>query len=77
MVSIQGELKGAYKPFYDGHLIILTSINDEYVECLDSATEDVEKVKKEYCIKEFLAAWTRRNNVTFIFQKKFDMVVSV
>ena len=77
MVSIKGELKGAYKPFYDGHLIILTSINDECVECLDSATDDLEKVKKEYCIKEFLAAWTRRNNVTFIFQKKFDMVVSV
>lgn len=69
-VSIQGELKGAYKNFEDGHIMTIVGIDEQFIYCLDSAALTTFDVYKKYEIKPFLRAWKRRSCTAFIFQKK-------
>lgn len=70
IVSVQGELKGAQKPFLDGHLMTVAGYDENSIQVLDSACNKNEDVLRSYLKNDFLIAWSRRNNTAFTFEKK-------
>ena len=70
IVSIQGEIEGAIKPFLDGHLLTVVGLDEKSVIVLDSASNTRVEVLKRYPMPSFLKAWERRNYTAFTFEKK-------
>ena len=70
MVSVRGDLKGAAKPYSDGHLLLVTGFDAKHkrVLCHDPAFEDTEKIATSYDLESFLHAWGRSRNLSYVVE---------
>jgi hypothetical protein len=71
VVSIRGPLKGSALPYESGHLVVVTGYDSKNQEvfCMDPAfpTDDLTHIK--YPLNEFLAAWSRRQGIAYLFNQ--------
>ena len=69
VVSIKGALKGALYPYENGHLIVVKGFNpeDNKVLCMDPAYPQDIDTNVSYDLKDFLAAWSRRKYIAYMF----------
>lgn len=67
MVSVRGELKGAAKPYSDGHLLLVIGYDARHkkVLCHDPAFDSNDKVSVSYDLESFLSAWGRSRNLAY------------
>jgi len=66
-VSVRGAIKGARKPYPNGHLLVVVGYDahQKQVICFDPAFDTLDKVEVAYDIAEFLPAWERSNRLTY------------
>ena len=67
IVSVRGELPGAFKPFPHGHLMVIVGWSKETGEviCHDPAAESDDMVIKRYPLESFLRAWERSHRLMY------------
>jgi hypothetical protein len=67
-VSIRGPIKGGYTPYKNGHLMVVVGWDaaNNKVLCFDPASDDLDGVKKDYDIDDFIAAWERSRRLTYM-----------
>lgn len=67
VVSVRGDLPGAFKPFPSGHLMVIIGWDKETGEviCNDPAAERHEDVVKRYALENFLRAWERSYRLSY------------
>jgi hypothetical protein len=72
IVSIRGPLVGSYRPMTFGHLVCVTGYDakEEKVRCVDSGFPEDDQTEVFYPLKDFLAAWARRQNLAYVFTPK-------
>ncbi len=72
ITSIRGPLPGSADPYTKGHLLVVTGFDPEAreVECMDPAFKSNEETHVRYPFDDFLAAWARRENIAYIFEKR-------
>lgn len=70
VVSIRGPLPGSALPYHQGHLVVVKgySHKDKRVLCMDPAFPEDEKTAVSYDLQDFLEAWSRRQNIAYIFK---------
>jgi hypothetical protein len=68
MVSVRGDLKGAAKPYNDGHLLLVTGFDAKHkkVLCHDPAFDQSERVTVSYDLESFLQAWGCSRNLAYV-----------
>ena len=68
IVSVRGTLPGAFKPFPNGHLMVIVGWdnNTREVLCHDPACESHEMVFKRYPLEDFLRAWECSHRLAYI-----------
>ena len=68
VVSVRGTLPGAFKPFPQGHLMVIVGwdSNTREVLCHDPACESDEMVFKRYPLEEFLRAWECSHRLAYV-----------
>ena len=66
-VSVRGTLKGAFKPYNNGHILVVIGWNAERktVICFDPRFETLEEVEHEYELSDFLLAWERSYRLAY------------
>lgn len=71
VVSIRG-IKGGATPYANGHLLVVVGWDKEKQEicCIDPAFSANEATKINYNIDEFLSAWGRSRNLSYVFFPK-------
>ncbi len=71
IVSVRGPLPGSREPYAQGHLLVVTGFDPEKKEvcCMDPAFPSDEATHVRYLLDPFLAAWARRGNVAYLFEK--------
>lgn len=69
VVSVKGPLPGAPAPYASGHLICVIGYRENRVVCIDSAYPDNESTFVSYDLSDFLTAWNRRRNLSYIFER--------
>lgn len=59
VVSVKGTLQGAPKKYPNGHLLVVIGFDParKKVICLDPASREIEKVRREYDLQDFINAW--------------------
>lgn len=67
IVSIRGPLTGTPQPYSTGHLLCVVGYKQEKVICIDSGFPTDLQTLAEYPLPEFLIAWNRRKNLSYIF----------
>jgi hypothetical protein len=67
VVSVKGPLTGAFSPYQNGHLMLVIGHQNGHVICIDPAGPTDENATTQYKIEDFLAAWGRRYNLSYIF----------
>jgi Peptidase_C39 like family len=68
IVSVRGELKGAQKPYKNGHLLLVVGWdqNKKYVICHDPAFYTNEATLSRYHINDFIPAWERSRRLSYV-----------
>lgn len=74
VVSVKGPLKGAPKPYQNGHLMCVIGYKEERVYCVDPGFDDNASCASSYCFNDFLEAWGRRKNLSYVFRKPTQTV---
>ena len=71
IVSIRGPLKGAAGEYIHGHLMIVIGWDKENkkVICHDPAFKKNSTVRVEYAVQDFIQAWGRSSNLSYIAEK--------
>ena len=71
-VSIRGPIKGGYTPYKHGHLLVVVGWNSDKntVICFDPASNELDGVKKEYNVNDFLVAWEKSCRLTYVPQTR-------
>jgi hypothetical protein len=69
VVSVRGPLPGSALPYNQGHLLVVKGFQpkEKRVLCMDPAFPDDEKTNVSYDLKDFLEAWSRRQNIAYLF----------
>jgi hypothetical protein len=72
VVSIKGTIKGGAKPYPKGHLLVVIGFDPalKKVICHDPAFREINRVRCEYNIYDFIEAWERSNRMTYKVIKK-------
>lgn len=72
VVSLRGPLTGSALPYEQGHLVVVKgySHEDKRVLCMDPAFAEDEKTAVSYDLHDFLQAWSRRQNIAYIFKHR-------
>jgi hypothetical protein len=72
VVSVKGPLKGSALPYSQGHLLAVKGYRnkDQQVLCMDPAFSVDSETDASYDLDEFLAAWARRQNIAYLFERK-------
>lgn len=67
-VSIRGKLRGGRKPYDNGHFVVVIgwSQKKKAVICVDPAFSSSKKTLKAYHLKDFLTAWGKSRNLSYI-----------
>ncbi len=70
MVSVRGSLKGAAKPYSDGHLLLVIGFDAQQkkVLCHDPAFDQNDKIVVGYDLESFLHAWGRSHNLAYLVE---------
>ncbi|MFH1643796.1 MAG: C39 family peptidase [bacterium] len=73
-VSIRGSLRGGRKPYDNGHFVVVIgwSQKKKAVICVDPAFSSSNKTLKAYPVKDFLTAWGKSRNLSYIAIHKND-----
>jgi len=68
VVSVRGELPGAYKLFSHGHLLVVVGwdARTKEVVCQDPASDSHHTVLKRYKADHFLRAWERSHRLAYV-----------
>lgn len=66
-VSVR-RLRGGATPYSNGHLMVVVGWNAQkrHVLCIDPAFENNKSVLRAYRINDFLRAWNRSNNLSYV-----------
>lgn len=69
VVSIHGPIRGGALPYRAGHLMVITGWDSESqsVVCMDPAFKSSKATETCYFIKDFLKAWARSRNLSYVF----------
>ncbi len=69
VVSVKGPLRGGATPYKNGHLMVVIGWDaaKKRVLCIDSAFKTDKKTKVWYDGDDFLKAWGRRKNLSYVF----------
>ncbi len=69
VVSVQGPLRGSALPYAKGHLMVVIGwdAQNQLVCCIDSAFGSNKRTKVWYHSDDFLKAWGRRKNLSYVF----------
>lgn len=72
ITSIKGSIKGSFLPYTSGHLIVVRGYDAEsqQVLCMDPAYPKDEQTLVKYSLSEFLIAWAKKGNITYIFKNR-------
>lgn len=72
IVSVRGPLPKAPFPFHQGHLLLVFGWDpvEQLVFCADPAHLTDSETRATYPLTDFLAAWGRRKNVSYLFSPK-------
>jgi hypothetical protein len=72
VVSVLGPLPGSPMPYRNGHLILVAGWDPEKQQVItaDPAYPSDEETFTSYAIGDFLNAWGRRKNLSYIFETK-------
>lgn len=72
VVSVRGPLPNAPFPFHQGHLLLVYGYDpiDQRVLCADPAHPADSDTPTAYPLSDFLAAWARRKNLSYLFSPK-------
>ena len=67
-VSIRGPIKGGYTPYKNGHLLVVVGWDAHHnkVICFDPASHELNGVRIEYDIHDFIPAWERSRRLTYM-----------
>jgi Peptidase_C39 like family len=70
VVSVKGEIPGAPLPYSQGHLLLIRGYDPatKRVLVIDSAFPTDAGIETSYALDDFLAAWSLRKNVAYIFE---------
>lgn len=70
VVSIKGPIPGAALPYSEGHLLLIRGYEpvSQRLLVVDSAFPTDDEVFTSYLLDDFLAAWSLRKNVAYIFE---------
>ena len=68
IVSVRGSLKGAQKPYKNGHLILVVGWNKEkrHLICHDPAFYSDHETLSHYHINDFLPAWEKSRRLSYV-----------
>ena len=68
VVSVRGTLPGAFKPYPNGHLMVVVGWDGDTREvlCHDPASDDHEMVFKRYPVDRFLQVWECSHRLAYI-----------
>lgn len=71
IVSVKGPLNGSPFPYESGHLLVVKGYDSEtqQVFCMDPAFPTNELTQVQYSLNDFLAAWRRRQGLSYIFYR--------
>lgn len=72
VVSLKGPLPGGALPYSSGHLLCVVGYDAEEskVYCIDSAFPSNDATRVSYSLTDFLEAWGRRKNLSYVFPKR-------
>lgn len=75
VVSVKGELPGAPLPYAQGHLMMVRGYDpvSRRVLVVDSAFPSDNEVVVSYPLDDFLATWSLRKNIAYIFEPTDEM----
>lgn len=67
VVSVKGTIKGAAKPYPKGHLLVVIGFDlaRKKIICHDPAFREINKVRCEYDVYDFVQAWERSHRMTY------------
>jgi hypothetical protein len=67
-VSVRGMIRGGAKTYASGHYMVVVGWNPEKetVLCIDPAFHASNRTLRAYSIQQFLAAWSRSHNMSYI-----------
>ncbi|HSX37328.1 MAG TPA: C39 family peptidase [Chlamydiales bacterium] len=73
IASVRGPLTGSFRPLTFGHLLCVIGYDatTQHVLCVDSAFPEDDQTAVSYPLKNFLEAWARRYNITYLFPAAF------
>lgn len=69
VVSVKGPLPGSFFPYQNGHLMLVHGYDKKRVLCVDPAGPSDEATSTQYKLDDFLEAWGRRFNLSYVFFK--------
>lgn len=74
VVSVRGSLAGAFRPYTQGHLLLVAGWDPETqkIWCYDPAAPDHESVGIGYEVKSFLAAWARSHYLAYVAEPNLE-----
>ena len=72
VVSVKGRLPRAPLPYNQGHLLLVYGYDpiEQRVFCADPAHPSDEQTPTYYYLNDFIAAWARRKNLSYVFSLK-------
>lgn len=72
VVSVKGTIKGGAKPYPKGHLLVVIGFDParKKVICHDPAFREINKVRCEYDVHDFVQAWERSHRMTYKLLRK-------
>ena len=67
-VSIRGSLRGCAWPYNNGHFVVVMGWDNKRkrVLCLDPAFKDTKKMLRRYRLNDFLNAWGKSKNLSYV-----------
>ena len=67
-VSVRGKLKGGLVPYNNGHFIVVIGWDrkKKMVRCIDPAIKDIKKTERWYSYDDFVTAWGRSRNLSYV-----------
>ncbi len=71
IVSVKDPLKGSAIPYKSGHLLVVKGYDatKQEVLCMDPAFPTDQLTHVAYALSDFLAAWSRRGGIAYIFDQ--------
>lgn len=75
-VSIRGTIKGGFQPHNNGHFLVVIGWDqkNKMVQCLDPAFKKISQVKRSYAYDDFITAWGRSRNLSYVALLKSDLI---